>query len=389
MSRFRYTILPMDDPGQMLRIRRFSIAVVSYIMWITLLIYCYDKGLVWMSSEVLTGIIIANIIINLIFFGLFRTGLNKRFEDPSLTMAQMCVGSLFAVTITYYADDIRGVMLLIFLVVFTFGVFRLRVRQFLVLTVLILVSYGGIILFIIHVQPSRINIALEFLTWIVLAAFLTWFSFVGGYINRLRVSVVKFNNELTQAMATIAELAIHDELTQVFNRRHIFTILQREKSLADRGKSSFSICMFDLDNFKNINDTYGHMAGDVVLKTIAQTIQVNIREADYLARYGGEEFLLIMTYPDVEEGVKCAERIRQICAEVQYATLPESVRVTISGGVTAYQPAESVDALVQRADFALYGAKGNGRNCIEYLPQTSQKQNEDMPGALQGGDETI
>ena len=125
--------------------------------------------------------------------------------------------------------------------------------------------------------------------------------------------------------------------------------------------------MLDLDHFKQVNDTYGHMMGDIVLKTVAQTIEKNIRTADYLARYGGEEFILILTYPDVEEGLKCAERICRICAELKFAGLPESYSITISGGVTAYRPRESVDELVKRSDEALYCAKARGRNRIEYL----------------------
>jgi len=367
MKSFGPSVIPKDDPAQALRIRRFGMAAASYVMWVVLILFCFSRGLMSMSAGTLSGIILSLVAGNAFFYIVLRSGYNKRLKDPSLTMPQMVMGALFAIIVTYHAESVRGVMLLIYLVVFTFGVFRLQVRQFLYLTVLVLLSYGGIIAYLTKYYPGRINTQLEILAWVVLASILIWFSFIGGYINRLRSSVMRFNAELKQAMATIAELAIHDELTQVYNRRHIFTILQREKSLADRGKASFAVCMLDLDHFKQVNDTYGHMMGDIVLKTVAQTIEKNIRAADYLARYGGEEFILILTYPDVEDGLKCAERINRICAELQFAGLPESFRATISGGVTAYRSTESVDQLVKRADEALYCAKARGRNRIEYL----------------------
>jgi len=361
------SVIPKDDPAQALRIRRFGMAAASYVMWVVLILFCFSRGLMSLSARELSFIILSLMMGNAVFYSILRSGYNKRLKDPSLTMPQMVMGALFAVVVTYHAEAVRGLMLLIYLVVFTFGVFRLQVRQFLYLTVLVMVSYAATIAYLTKYHPGRINTQLEILALVVLASILIWFSFIGGYINRLRSSVMRFNAELKQAMATIADLAIHDELTQIYNRRHVFTILQREKSLADRGKASFAVCMLDLDHFKQVNDTYGHMMGDIVLKTVAQTIEKNIRAADYPARYGGEEFILILTYPDAEDGLKCAERICRICAEQQFAGLPESYRVTISGGVTAYRPKESVDELVKRADEALYCAKAKGRNRIEYL----------------------
>ena len=364
----KLAVIPKGDPAQALRIRRFGVAAASYVMWIVLILFCYNRGLTYMSVRTVTAFVMLVVLGNMFFYIVLRSGYNKRFHDPSLTMPQMVMGALFAIAVTYHVEAVRGVMLLIYLVVFTFGVFRLQVRQFLYLTVLVLICYGGMIAYLAKFQPDRINTQLEILALVVLTSILLWFSFIGGYINRLRSNVMRFNAELKQAMATIAELAIHDELTQVFNRRHIFTIMQREKSLADRGKSSFAVLMLDLDHFKQVNDTYGHMMGDIVLKTVAQAIEKNIRAADCLARYGGEEFILVLTYPDVQDGLRCAERIRRICSEQRFAGLPEAYHVTVSGGVTAYRPHESVDELVKRADEALYCAKAKGRNRVEYLP---------------------
>lgn len=359
-------IIPRDDPDQAVRIRRFGIAAISYCMWVLLVLYCYLNGLINIAPQVLYFIFAILALLNSALYLIFRTGFNKRFRDPSLTMPQMIMGSLFAVLITYYADSVRGVMLMVYLVVFIFGVFRLRVRQFLSLTALVLGIYGAIILYQTRTRPGEFNTVQEWLTWTVLAAVLIWFSIVGGYIYRLRSSLTKTNAELNRAMTTIEQLAILDDLTQVYNRRHIFAIMQHVKASADRSGTSFCICMLDLDHFKEVNDTLGHMAGDMVLKSTAQAMRANIRDVDFIARYGGEEFILILSSPDINDALVCVERIRQVCAELTYPDLPDSFHVTISAGVAQYQPVESLDALIFRADTALYRAKSQGRNSVSF-----------------------
>jgi len=367
----RFSIIPPGDPAQALRIRRFLMAAQSYVIWMTLACYGYVRGLTSIPFGTLCFWLSLVVLANIVQYAIFRLGYNKRFKDPSLTMAQMMVGLFFGLVVAYYADAARGAMLLVFIAIFIFGMFRLQVRQFMVLTIFVVVMYGGIIFALARFKPQQFNLTVELLAMTVLGAVLIWFSFIGGYINRLRESVIKANNELSKAMGTIAELAIHDDLTQVFNRRHIFTVLQREKSLCDRGQAAFSLCMIDLDHFKRINDTYGHIMGDIVLKAIAQCIQNNIRAVDYLARYGGEEFALVLAYPNIQDSLKCAERIRQHCGALIFEGLPESMHVTISLGVASYYPEESIDELIRRADAALYRAKAGGRNCVEYLAARS------------------
>ena len=141
-------------------------------------------------------------------------------------------------------------------------------------------------------------------------------------------------------------------------------ILQREKALADRGRSPFTLCIFDLDNFKHVNDTYGHLSGDMVLRVLIHEIKRNIREQDYIARYGGEEFVVILAYPEMEEALACAERLKEVASGLRYPGLPGDFNITISMGVTRFRPGESIDSLVGRADTALYQAKTGGKNRI-------------------------
>jgi diguanylate cyclase (GGDEF)-like protein len=251
------------------------------------------------------------------------------------------------------------VVLLLYLVVFVFGLFRLRVWQFLFLSLFAVVNYAAVILLLYQLHPEAINTRIEVVNLVVLAMVLPWFSLVGGYITNLRAMIAK-------ALSTIEQLAIIDDLTQVFNRRQMYKILNEQKALGDRGIHPFSICIFDLDHFKLVNDTYGHSAGDIVLKTVAQEAQKNLRNIDHIARYGGEEFILILTNMKPREAIICAERVRDMIKKLMFENMPEKFRITISVGVTEYQPNEFIQDAINRADKALYRAKANGRDRVEY-----------------------
>jgi diguanylate cyclase (GGDEF)-like protein len=371
-------IIPREDPHQALRIKRFLMAFGSYFMWMLIVLYCYIQGIFGMSlpqTLLICGMVSA---MNIIIFFIIRTGLNKHFKDPSLTEVQMVLATVWVMIITYYLIQARGIMLLLYMVVFIFGIFRLNLRRFCSLSVFAVLSYGFVIALLHANRPESINIKVELLYMVTLGAVLLWLSFMGSYLSILRKKLSIANSELSNAMHLIKQQAIHDDLTGVYNRGYLFQILLREKSLADRGECPFSVCIFDLDDFKKVNDTYGHFYGDTVLKTLTQRTKENIRQQDYIARYGGEEFVLVLAYSDIGDAAKCVERIRRMISEITFPGLPENFRVTISIGLTRYQPCETIDALLVRADDALYRAKRSGKNTIicnppVYLDITDQQ----------------
>lgn len=357
-------IFPKGDYNQSLRIKRFLMALGSYIMWFGLAALFYFMGLSRASWQILSICIFLALVMNTALYFVFRTGLNKRFKDPSLTLFQMVMATVWVMVLAYYADGARSVMLLLYLVVFVFGLFRLRVRQFLFLSVFAIINYAGVIYLLYRTAPQYVNPKTDVMNIVVLATVLPWFSLVGGYITELR-------KKITKALATIEKLAITDDLTQVFNRRQMFRILEHQKALGDRGIHPFSICIFDLDYFKRVNDTYGHEKGDIVLKTVAQSIRKNLRDIDHIARYGGEEFIIILANSGIRHAMICARRLRKMTKELQFEKMPENFRVTISVGVTEYKVAETIQDAINRADTALYRAKRKGRDRVEYEPQRS------------------
>lgn len=364
-------IIPNDDTKQALRIQRFLIAFGTYILWMLIALYCYYDG--WFVRYPLPFIWIFTLIIatNVVFYFLFRTGLNRRFKDPSLTMLQMTLATVWTMVMAYCLDQGRGIMLLLYMVVFTFGTFKLNFRQFCILSAIALTGYGSVITLLDINYPQSVNIKLELLNLGTLLVVLLWFSFIGSYINELRKKLSVANNELhtinqelNNANALIKQQSIHDDLTGTYNRRHIFHILQREMGLADREKFTFALCIFDLDEFKKVNDRYGHLVGDIVLRVLSQQIKDHIRKEDYLGRYGGEEFVLILAYPDIEHALLCVNRIMKVVSETRYPGLPDDFHMTISMGLTQYNAHENMDTFLKRADDALYKAKASGKNCI-------------------------
>jgi diguanylate cyclase len=362
------SIIPGEDRHQALRIKRFLMAFATYIVWMLLALYCDYDGLFVRYLFSIQAIFMAIVASNAIMYAVLRSGLNRRFRDPSLTMAQMGLATIWTMIMAYSLNDGRQTVLLLYMVVFIFGSFKLNLRQFWYLTAFALAGYACVIGLLLINDPMSVNIQLEMFSLGTLFTVLIWFSFMGSYINVLRKKLSRANSELNEANERIRQQAIHDDLTGVYNRGHLFNILMREKSLADRGETMFCICMIDLDDFKKVNDSFGHLAGDAVLKAICTGIEENIRKEDYLARYGGEEFVLILTYPDLKEGLSCAERIRALIPEIPLPGLPHDYRMTISLGFTSYQPPEDLDTLLKRADDALYRAKDSGKNAIVCTP---------------------
>lgn len=170
--------------------------------------------------------------------------------------------------------------------------------------------------------------------------------------------------------AEVQKLALSDSLTELYNRRGFFELGQREIERAHRFDRPLSAIMIDLDHLKDINDTYGHAAGDYVIQTLATRLRYSLREVDIIGRYGGDEFVILLPETDLFTACTVAERIRSHAAEAiqlpASADLSASIQITISIGVANTVPETSdLAALLERADAAAYRAKHGGRNRVE------------------------
>jgi diguanylate cyclase (GGDEF)-like protein len=155
-----------------------------------------------------------------------------------------------------------------------------------------------------------------------------------------------------------------DALTQLASRQYLLDVLTQEMDQAAGMSSDLTVAMADLDHFKEINDTLGHLVGDRVLKEVAHRIATSVRDKDLIGRYGGEEFLLIFPETSLQVAQQVAERIRQHIAGTPIHLQEHSIPITISIGLTHFNSDDTLESLLQRADSAMYAAKQAGRDCV-------------------------
>lgn len=188
-----------------------------------------------------------------------------------------------------------------------------------------------------------------------------------------KMELERLNEELEEKNSYLEQIANLDGLTGIYNHRYFQEMLDKELNRSMRNGRGVSLVLADLDKFKNINDFYGHQAGDFVLREACRVWGEQLRDYDLLARYGGEEFIVILPETEIEEALTVAEKLRQATVEHGFDNKGESYAVTASFGVAYFDPAEEggdKDLLIEQADTALYSAKENGRNRVEkFIPK--------------------
>lgn len=189
--------------------------------------------------------------------------------------------------------------------------------------------------------------------------------------NPIRVTgMVKDITDYKQQEVKLLELAAYDELTRLRNRRECSRIFDKQLDIARRNAQSLTLCLFDFDHFKQINDQYGHLAGDYVLKETASFLKKNLRRSDFLFRWGGEEFVLICVNNTLEATQQLAENLRAKLSNLPLTYEGLDIKITGSFGLASFPiHGDSQSELLLAADSALYRAKSEGRNCVR-VPAT-------------------
>lgn len=197
-------------------------------------------------------------------------------------------------------------------------------------------------------------------------AFMRKTSFTASQSNELELLLRSLVHPLRNALLYRAALlkAQRDPLTGVYNRAALTETLARDVELAQRHKNPLSIIVLDIDNFKNINDSYGHAAGDCLLKGLVKSASHSIRRCDMLFRFGGEEFVVLLNNTDEKGALRLAERIRRNVEKEDYPCGGQAINMTLSAGIAELQKLDIETRLFERADQALYRAKSEGRNCV-------------------------
>ena len=370
------------------RLRRQLMGTASWMMFVLPLAFAQWQGWMsmgWLKLSVLTLLALAA---NAMFYLVIRRGWTARLRDPSLTFWQILSSQLLAMwAVSEATPQVRSLLITLFVASLFFGIFGLRTRQFLALTATAFLGFSVIVLSESGFDWSKPDFRLAVLQLLTLGMILLWLTLVGSHVASLRSKLAARNAELAAAAARLKQLVSYDELTGVFNRRHLLNILDRERERTRRYGHGFSVCLIDLDHFKQVNDTYGHATGDDVLRIFAARMIAGARQMDWIGRpaagetpgdmssgafgrYGGEEFLLVLPETNLAGALRCVERLREHLA-TPFEVGDNSLRVTFSAGVAAHRTGEDVATTLARADEALYRAKEAGRNRTEAESQST------------------
>ncbi len=350
-----------QEQKQRLRIQRLTLAIAASAVTVGITLLVVWAGyLPLRAGAIYTGLVALLCVLS---YAAIRSGLTRRLSDPSLTVPQLVAAGLAVSYVAFEGAAARPAFMAMYFIAYMFGVFALGPRGLVGIAVFYLSCYVGVVSASILLRPAVTDIDREMFRIVVLALVLGWMTVLGSYISTLRQSLRQSNEQLKQALARAEARANDDGLTGCNNHRRMMELLAIEAKRAERG-SPLSVCLVDLDHFKDVNDDHGHLSGDEVLKRFAGLAQATLRATDFLARYGGEEFLIGLSQTALPEAALVAERIRRAMEECAFPPLPSGRRVTVSIGVAEHHPSDTIDRTLSRVDAALYEAKHQGRNRI-------------------------
>ena len=288
----------------------------------------------------------------------------ERLKDPQLVAWQMAYAVLVQILGMSLAPQLAPVFIGTLYIVFAFGGLRIELRGALLSWFLAFAGVALVLALPIHrslgiVDPSRVEVILLCLSFAMIALRTT---LLGYYGTAMRMRLYKVNSALGRAKHDAELLAASDSLTGAMSRRAILPLI--EKSVKRAAKSGIPACvaMIDLDWFKAINDRFGHLAGDKVLRRVVERIRQCLRASDVVGRYGGEEFVLLLQGADQSSSTRLVERVRGAISATDWSDIGPGVKVSVSCGIASVRPTDTVDAVLARADQALYEAKRGGRD---------------------------
>lgn len=297
-------------------------------------------------------------------YAAIASGRTRHLRDTGIAIPQTIPAQLLQLACMAFVPQLSFMFALLLFLVYSTLTLTLDVRRSLVTWAF--ATMGTACVLGIAGTPLRIpseNLAEQAISFGFFVLTLWRCVWIGRFNSHMTERLKARGQELAALTEQVDQLAHYDELTGVMNRRSLFAALHDEMLRAQRSGQPLCVALMDLDRFKSINDSLGHLAGDRVLKTFARTLAPQTRKSDRFGRHGGEEFMLVMTATPPTTAALPLQRMREALAQVDWGTVAPGLNVTFSCGITQYRPGERVEALLQRADEALYRAKADGRNC--------------------------
>jgi diguanylate cyclase (GGDEF)-like protein len=306
----------------------------------------------------------------------------ERFEDPQLVAWQMGYAIVVQILGMALAPQLAPVFIGTMSIVFAFGSLRIERRTALLTWTLAFVGAGCVLALPAHpsfgiVNPSRWELVLLSVSFALIALRTT---LLGYYGSAMRMRLYKINSALGRAKHDAELLAASDSLTGAMSRRAIVPLIEKSVKRAARAGIPACVAMIDIDLFKSINDRFGHLAGDQVLRRLVERTRESLRASDVIGRYGGEEFVLLLQGADLQTGARLVERVRRAVSATDWSDIAPGLKVSVSGGIATITPMDTFDGLLERADKALYEAKRNGRDrlCVAGFPVTDCESGQSL-----------
>ena len=359
-----YGFVRMDTQSEQ-RSRIYRVATLGAGIFIHLIVCWTVLSIGYMNIEPLQFLGIASL--SAAGFLLFAVAIvlewNLSLEDPDMNLPQMIWAVSIVIMTAYFSVELKPVVVLSGLAMIVLGANRLSKKE-----LLIFAAYS----MTVYIASVSYKAQFDSLSWITEIVVMIAFGLVlvfGPVLYRLEMvmfenTLIDKNAELTSALNKIRELAIKDELTGAYNRRHLMDVLAQQKAMADRRNYKFALCYVDLDFFKRVNDRFGHSTGDHVLKGFSEIAQSILRELDCVSRIGGEEFVLVLAGTSQEDAKIAAGRIGEKLSNLLVSNIEPNYRITASMGITEFRQNEDIAQTMDRADKALYDAKRTGRNKV-------------------------
>lgn len=323
-----------------------------------------------------------------ISYWLAKTGYFNQYNDEVFTCIQILSMNLSLIYVMTYLDYIQQVALInVSILGLLFGVFSLGRGYFLFLSSVPLVAFAVFIGSHYFSGTLGVSLNVAMFQLLILSILLVSCSTIANYLSVLRVNL-KLNHqqlrnkkedlevaqrELLSVIRQTEKKASRDELTGLYNRRQFGEVLHAQISVALSSKAPLGFLLMDVDHFKPVNDTYGHLAGDKILRAFSKIHEHCLRKTDFIARYGGEEFVVLLPDADEKLLLEIGERIRVFVESMTFDDIKKGFHVTVSIGATHYLDQEAPDETIKRADLSLYQAKNTGRNQMIYAANSEDK----------------
>ena len=323
----------------------------------------------WLSMIILGGLVGSYLLI--------RTSHWTKLTASQLSVGQS-VHAIISIVASYtIAIPIRGAVLTLLLVALVFCCFGLEARRSHQVGSFAIVLLAGAMTWCVATRPDVFPIKIELVHFVLSSSMMiavvsltNQFNWLRERLKNQKAELETQRNDLSEALSQIRHIAMRDDLTGLPNRRHMNQVLDDAERRHRHSPGSLSIALIDIDHFKSINDTYGHEAGDDILRDFARQVRQLLRGEEILARWGGEEFLLMLPNTGQDDGMLVMERLKQRLGSIPVQGFDDGLHVSFSSGLAAMAAGETIVDTIRRADKAMFRAKslGRNRNCL-YDPE--------------------